>query len=215
VNNSLNPFGKALRSVSPEFQEQAFVLLELIQLKQLHGDRLVTSQISAPYANEPEVALLTRVCTLLPIETEMSGDFAWVGPIDQELMAWNCVVKALYKSLRNLMEMILIRLYLSGLIKFSDYSMFQKVTARLPFFQESSTVMGLVLKSILLEKTPDLLKRFPNCPKIKDDLTVGRKFWNEVYNMICLLYSEQAISDTLYTLFKSSNDYLQQILTDS
>jgi len=208
-------FGKALRKISPEFQEEGVALLEFIQLKQLNGDRLVTTHASDPYQNEQEVALLTRVYTLLPVETVMSNEFAWVGPIDQELMGWNCIVKAQYKSLRNLLEMVLTRLYLSGIVKFPDYSAFNRIATKLPFFQESSCVMGLLLKSVLLEKqTATLPKRFPNCTKIKEDLDVGRAFWSQVFEMVSVLHSEGGITDDLFKLFKSSNQYLLQVTSN-
>jgi hypothetical protein len=38
----------------------------------------------------------------------------WRGPVDQDLMAFNSIVKALYRSLRNLVDILLLNLYLQS-----------------------------------------------------------------------------------------------------
>jgi len=205
----LTPYGQALRIVSDRFQEQAIIVLELIALKQLNGERLITSLNQAPYSSEKEVALLTRVFTLVSVETRQ-GDCTWMGPIDQELMAWNCVIKAQYKTLRNLVEIILTRLYLSGQVKHPDLSYFQRV--RLPFFQESSTALGLILKSRFLEKSVDFHARFPNCPNHKEDLRQGEHFWSQVHEMVKFLHKENIVDEHLFKLFTSAQIYLDQRL---
>jgi len=63
------------------------------------------------YPNEREIALLTRVFTLLPMRLL---EKSWEGPIDHDLMGFNSIVKALYKTLRNLMEMLLLNLFLNN-----------------------------------------------------------------------------------------------------
>jgi len=208
-DDDLTPFGKALQGVDRHYQEPAMAILEMIKLGHLNGDRLITTQNQAPYANEKEIALLTRVFTLGHVETR-KGDYKWIGPIDQELMAWNCIMKSHYKTMRNMLEIILTSLYLTDQVKLLDYNQFYKISTRLPFFQENSTALGLILKSQLLEKTSNLHKRFPNCSQIQEDLQKGYAFWTQVFGMVTQLNKDNVLDSQLYSLFISSNSFLEQ-----
>jgi len=68
VDDKLTPYGTVLLTVDQEFQEQAIIILEMIRIGHLSGERLITTQNNLPYNYEKEIALLTRVFTMCPVE---------------------------------------------------------------------------------------------------------------------------------------------------
>jgi hypothetical protein len=107
-------WGRALALVNVKFIHEAWCVLELLRLGHLHGMPLKTflENKLEPVDKEREINLLTRIFSLLP--GTMEEGRSWEGPIDPDLMGFNSIVKALYKTLRNLLEMLLANLFLSG-----------------------------------------------------------------------------------------------------
>ncbi len=60
--------------------------------------------------------LIARVLSLLPARLGTPAQ-AWEGPIDQDLLAFNSLAKALHRSMRNLYEMALVVLFVRHRIR--------------------------------------------------------------------------------------------------
>lgn len=54
--------------------------------------------------------------------------------MDKDLLAFNMVVKVYYRTVRNLFEVCLARLYLHGSVAMPEYSILQRVSDRSAFF---------------------------------------------------------------------------------
>jgi hypothetical protein len=200
------PWGRALTLVDDRFVTEALCVLELIRVGMVNGQRLaVTLQADLPaYPNEREIALLTRVFTLLPMQLI---EKSWEGPIDHDLMGFNSIVKALYKTIRNLMEMLMLNLFLNNRATLNPEDLLE-VTYRLPFFEETNTALGLTLKSFFLESGVNMTERFPNCSHLKEDLRKGFEFWGQVMKMVEYLRKEKVISEDLLQEFQSATRFL-------
>jgi hypothetical protein len=185
-------------------------VLELLRLGHLHGMPLKTflENKLEPVDKEREINLLTRIFSLLP--GTMEEGRSWEGPIDPDLMGFNSIVKALYKTLRNLLEMLLANLFLSGRTALNPED-YLEVSYRLPYFEEPSTALGLALKSFLIEQNINLKHRFPNFVNLMNDLHRGVQFWDEVMKMVEFLNSEnvEVLPEQLYAEFKNANSLLK------
>jgi len=131
-----------------------------------------------------------------------------------DLMAFNSITKALYRSLRNLLEMIVLSVFLKhkALIPPKDYA---KLTYRLPFYQETNTAMGIILKTFLRQEQRTFNEKkfndnFPACENALDDLKIGIEFWTQVWKMIGHLNDHKVISSDLYHDFSSANNFLNK-----
>lgn len=108
-------WGRALALASPRFDEHAFVFLELLRMNKISGKRLVpgSSTPTASEASHPaqdEIALLSRVLSLMPFQTK---ERPYMGVVDFDLMAFNSIIHTVYKTLRNLLEMLMLNAFLS------------------------------------------------------------------------------------------------------
>lgn len=197
-------WGRALGSISGPFDEQAWVFLELLRAKALHGRALVSVVGVAP-PNEQEVALLSRVFSLLPLRTTQK---AWSGPVDHDLMAFNSIVKVMYKSLRNLEEMLLVNLVLSRRALCEPNELIFPAF-KFPFAQETNSLLGVVLKSYF-SPDQDFASVLQHTADAHLALDRGVLFWEQVMRMVNILNEENAIDSTTFELFESADDLLQQ-----
>lgn len=203
---SLNDIGLALKEVAPAFAPEAFIFLELLRYRHIHGEPL---HPSTPVAeNDPELMLITRIFSMVP----MTLTEKWLGPIDRELTAFNSLLRATYKTARNVAEMCLVSLMQAGrVIPPHDYAAISK---RLPWFQESSTALGVVVSSFLLEESSAFNTRFSKLSAVKDDLKRGYAFWKNVEKTIEVLSQSTSpsvkayLTPQLLDLFKSAGQRL-------
>jgi len=118
--------------------------------------------------NEREIVFVSRILSILPMHLTATP---WTGPLDHDLMGFHEIVKALYRSLRNSLEMTLVSLFLSHKIHMPPQEC-TRVSFQLPFFQQNSTAMGIAVKAFLIGNAPvsALQSRFPNCSDLAGDL---------------------------------------------
>jgi len=123
-------------------------------------------------------------------------------------MGFNSIVKAVYRSLRNLLEMLLLRLFLKRKSKLHPKE-YVGLAMKLPFFQETNTALGIALKSLLSGTDPKKLpQQFPTCTQIIPNLKTAIKFWNEVMKMIVFLRDQNLVSTDLANQFESATKLL-------
>jgi len=135
-------------------------------------------------------------------------------------MAFNSILKALNRSLRNLYEMLFLTIvlrrktvvsphdygllstkyliYSSLFILFSTSQLTTHSCDRLPFFQESNTALGVVLKSYLTDARTEaaLAQRFPTCSNPWADLQKGFAFWDQCVRLVRLETSHIAFTSS-------------------
>lgn len=206
MGRSLNDLGKALKLVAPEHAAEAFAFLELLRSSHINGQALHPSTPESE--NDPELSLISRVFSIIGMKLTEK----WAGPIDRELMAFNSLLRAVYRTARNVVEMSLVSITQSGRVTIATE--YPHIAAKLPFFQESNTALGVVVSSFLLEEASDFQKRFAKIPSLKDDLLRGYAFWKDVQRMIESLQTSKAtatknlLPQELVDLFKSASQRL-------
>eukprot|EP01065_Artemidia_motanka_P033583 TRINITY_DN405_c0_g1_i2.p1 TRINITY_DN405_c0_g1~~TRINITY_DN405_c0_g1_i2.p1 ORF type:complete len:808 (+),score=298.85 TRINITY_DN405_c0_g1_i2:111-2534(+) len=145
--------------------------------------------------------LTSRIWSLLSMDLKST---AWHSEVSKDLLAFNTIVKALHKTLRNLIEVVAAVLFLesrTAIDPFHYYALPQK----LPFSQESNTAMGIVIDYIMrsgenfdrtdchnrASRLAHLTDKFPCCNNIQEDLKNGFQFWLSVINIHQVLAKEQ------------------------
>ena len=99
------------------------------------------------HSYDHDCRLVSRIWSLLPMQF---NNEAWAGDVSKDLLAFNTVVKTLHKTLRALVEVTTSVLFLSGVAKVDLSSdELHELPAVLPFAQESSTAMGIVINYIM------------------------------------------------------------------
>jgi len=203
--------GKALEGINTIFQEECFLVVELIKSGYITSSRLTIHGPTIERAEqkyERELTVLGRVVSLLPVHLLQTP---WTGPLDHDLMGFHEIVKALYRTLRNLLEMSFVGLFLTRKIHINprDYA---RLSFHMPFFQQSGVVMGSLLKAFLLDTSPSLdslVSRFPNCTNIANDLRAAYSFWGEVMRMITFLRDYESLPVSLFNEFQNANKLMQ------
>jgi hypothetical protein len=203
---ALTDFGKTLKEMSPVHAAESFIFLELFRAGHIHGQPL---HPSTPLSeNDPELSLISRVFSMISMELTEK----WSGPIDRELMAFNSLLRATYRTARNLMEMALVSITQAGRIAPSlEYPVISRL---LPFNQESNTCLGVVVTSFLLEERTDFMQRFSKIPTLKQDLQRGYAFWKDVVKAIGILQTSNQpslkalLTPELVALLASSSERL-------
>ena len=117
----LTPWGRALSaalsSLKPEdkLEEAVFTGMELLRLKFLKGDNYAHYLPGAPQRGTDEdrrhTLLISRVALLAPIRHKAIG---YTGPLSRNLLAFNAFTKAMTRSLRNIVEMVLASLLMNA-----------------------------------------------------------------------------------------------------
>lgn len=198
-------WGRALASVPSEFGDEAMLVLELLRMGLLNGDAFhhYPPETTPQFDNELQVRLLTRVFSVLACNLRAE---AWEGPLDHDLLGFNSLVKALHRTLRNVLEAELaarvLRRELMGSV--SSYGI---VAHRMPFRQESNTALGIVLKHLLLqpnETVTSLAPTFANCVDIAADLRRGRAFWRAILAAVRALGKAGEVDAKVVQLFESA-----------
>jgi hypothetical protein len=185
-SRSLTDLGKALKLASPIHSSEAFIFLELLRNGHIHGQPLHPSTPAAD--NDPELSLISRVFSLISMDLTEK----WAGPIDRELMAFNSLVRAVYRTARNVVEMSLYSITQAG--RLTVPTEYPNISRHMPFFQESNTALGVVVSSFLLEETPDFNQRFAKIPSVKQDLLRGFSLWKDLQKIVEQLQASKAMA---------------------
>lgn len=163
--HSPSSFGKAIlgafkahptAALSSETQDGLFIALELIRA-QLLTARPYSITFTKKQAVEDEAAirairLVTRTTSL--IGARFKGVKAWAGPVNRDLLAFNSMAKVLTRHLRQLSESLMLEMLLSNELQKEDLN-FTELAAHMPFANEHSTVMGVLVKEFLESQAVD------------------------------------------------------------
>ena len=112
--------GKSLEDVPAQFQEEALLILELIKYNYITSNKLtlvspvptLTHPLSSSSEDfeKKEIIFISRILSVLPMHL---NEQPWSGALDLDLMGFHEIVKALYRSLRNALEMTIASLFLT------------------------------------------------------------------------------------------------------
>jgi hypothetical protein len=207
-----NAWGRALARVPSEFGDEAMLVLELLRLGLLNGDALHhhPPETTPPFDSEQQVRLLTRVFSVLTCDLRAE---AWEGPLDHDLLGFNSLVKALHRTLRNVLEAELT----ARMLRREHGTPVQTLTTvahSLPFRQESNTALGIVLKHLLLqpgETVASIAPSFSNCVDIAADLRRGRTFWRAVVAAVRDLAQANEVPPETAKLFESADQLVANV----
>lgn len=209
-NFKLNSFGKSI-SQAKLYSEQTLILLELYRSKFLTSKAFTIPNSFLDLGGnkdiKEEILLISRVLSLIPMSFDKNS---WKGPVDSDLISFNCLIGNYYKTLRNLTEMILLDSLLSKKISVSLKKL-TEFSIKLPYYQEPNVAMGLVSKTILEtsdeeieNKITEIQRIFPNCLNPTKDLKNGINFWNQFMKIIPNLEDKE-----LNEQFQKADSFLQ------
>mmetsp|Transcript_45649 Transcript_45649/g.74436 ORF Transcript_45649/g.74436 Transcript_45649/m.74436 type:complete len:808 (-) Transcript_45649:597-3020(-) len=215
-------YGQAL-DMAGSFEEETWLALELIRGGYLTTERLHNpphlgghqsflvlplppNAIPGRVPYEAETTLISRVFSLLPM-TFKEGMF-WESRVDHDLMGFNCIVKTIHRSLRNLLEVVMLAAFLRHHARLSPKE-YLPLSFRLPFFQDTNTAMGVVAKSFLQDDAQKIENMFPACKNPVGDLLVAFEFWDKLFQIVMFLWQERAVSDELFDSFNKADQFLR------
>ncbi len=160
----------------PSHTEAALLAFFALRIGSLHGESMELSPdlelASLPLPNVNSV-LLSRFFSLLD-PVSLNGA-AWSGPVDLDLCAFGCVAERVCESLRNLLDVVALRLWLDKMVS-APVESITRVFAELPFAIGPHFGVGLLMKRILLNPNLYTVERakaeFPN---LTDPLREARR----------------------------------------
>ncbi|CAH7686379.1 temperature dependent protein affecting M2 dsRNA replication-domain-containing protein [Phakopsora pachyrhizi] len=234
--------GKALymglkeSKVNDKLQEPLFLVIEMLRMGCLHsnwfGGRTWTG--TAHLGTEEDkrnMLLVMRVLSIVPLSFK---PMAWQGPLSRDLLTFNSFLRALSKSMRLLVESIVLSMVLRNDTRRSREDGME-VSLSLPFQTESNTGMGILFKGyadavvctkaelegeenseeMLNELKADILagaqEGFPMVRDVKGELNRGFRFWDAVMKVVRILKDEKVINSQLSDGFEKANDWLKPL----
>lgn len=213
---SLTPLGDVLNEVLLKkgghmFQEQCLIALELLRAGYLTSMPLNYIPPSDTDNTSNHARLSSRVFSLLPAQLEPKP---W-NQVDHDLAGFHSVVTALWRSLRNLHEIVALTLFLQYQVELPPQA-YREFSSQLPFFQQPGTELGIVCKHIM-EDTSDnitlesLLATFPafgTTQQIAQQLNDGWLFWCSVMSIAETLAKNGVLTPQQWTDFEQTNTVL-------
>eukprot|EP01001_Neometanema_parovale_P006205 NODE_257_length_2817_cov_109.691537_g241_i0.p1 GENE.NODE_257_length_2817_cov_109.691537_g241_i0~~NODE_257_length_2817_cov_109.691537_g241_i0.p1 ORF type:complete len:477 (-),score=65.97 NODE_257_length_2817_cov_109.691537_g241_i0:238-1668(-) len=222
-------FADALYDLNWRFAEQGVVFIELLRTGALTASPLQNAcgaeEISV--VADPNILLLTRVLSILPmnLKSETWGNESLVV---RDLCAFHVLFKSLYKTLRNLCEIIMTVMFMDNRVRLRDMnempSIFNELGDRLPFNENTNTAMGIVVHYLLTTPRPPNWERmspsdrwkalrveesFPCCQDVRGDLARGYAFWNEATKVVGKLEKGGAMSRPLSAQFPGATNLFE------
>mmetsp|Transcript_6988 Transcript_6988/g.8678 ORF Transcript_6988/g.8678 Transcript_6988/m.8678 type:complete len:275 (+) Transcript_6988:457-1281(+) len=203
----------ALSFVSPNYQPYALLVLDLLHYKNLSGNPFNFTDLKhlPNITEDSNILLISRVLSVLPMN--FKKDSAWTGLVDHDLLAFNCILKALGRSIRGLFEMVLLGILIRTKVQI-EHSRYASISQRLPFYQENNTALGIVAKEFLMNEQANsknsIAEKYPCCLSPVEDLKKGIQFWNEIVLMVKELGSQNLIDEGALAQFVSADAFLKK-----
>jgi len=228
IQPAVTPLSQCFKLVPAQFDKECFVFVEMLKLGLIHGMPFTQEwepSSATPWPNHDrvmEIALLSRVFSLLPIQQSGKG-WSEGGPhiFDHDLMCFNSCVTKLTRSMRSLFEMQFFSFILQRRT-IVDCKIFADISSYLPFKEDVGVAMGIVMKKFLekayVEKVPNVIlqlpEMFPACENVMEDLSTAFKFWEVIMHIIMhirsVLPGDNAINGVA-DMFQKANEFLRQI----
>ncbi|KAF8822290.1 XPG N-terminal domain-containing protein [Cardiosporidium cionae] len=158
-------FGLVLLDATDDFQDDAFISLELMKFGMLMGEPLLINE-DISYQKFPQliksietkrkgakisqILLLSRVMSLFPMQLNPKL-CPWVANVDFDLAGYHSVVKILMRGLNSLSEACLANILLRDIrkLRIIPPDVYRPDAPLLPFFYQRHNCMGIVAKFFL------------------------------------------------------------------
>ena len=236
-------WGRALHAalqcvrVTDRVQEPLFVALELVRAGVLHERAYGVPHSGGPSFCEGDEAaymlLVIRVFSLLPMSFRAQ---AWDAPLSRELLVFNAFPRALTRSLRSLIEMVVLNMFLTGDAKAvrDDYL---DINLSLPFQQDVNTGMGILCKCYIdalytLHGGPVrageegsahvaetkasivdmLVETFENVRDVRAELVRGFRMWAALLAALTTLEADGALPAAVVDVFRRADAWLRPLV---
>lgn len=238
-----SPYGRAFRAalqrvrVTDRVQEPLFVALELIRAGVLHerpyGMLYSGGAMFSEGDESANMLLVIRVLSLLSMSFRTQ---VWDAPLSRELLVFNSFVRALTRSLRSLLEMVALNMFLAGDVR-TVRDDFLDINLSLPFQHDVNTGMGILCKcyidalytlhggpvrageesSELVAETKSsivemLVETFENVRDVRAELVRGFRMWTALLEALASLERDSAIDPTLLAAFHRADDWLRPMM---
>jgi hypothetical protein len=186
----LTVYGESLASVKQEKErnnsDDLVTFIEL--LKCGYFDKWENEELN----DDDYINLISMIMSLYPMNLK---PIQWNGEISKILIQFHSVVKKLNESLRNIIEMLLVSIFMQKkLNSIEPKHLFSKLSFNLPYYEDINLTMGIVTKEIL--KTPtkefdefikNINEKFPSCVDPLNDLNKATKFWDQCLQVLSSL----------------------------
>eukprot|EP00667_Euglena_gracilis_P002973 EG_transcript_2977 len=227
-------FAEALADVHFRYAEQAVLFIELIRTGALNCQPFKppyshpTDQVSITLMTDPNVLLISRVLCIMPMTLKAQE---WgSNVVVRDLCAFHVLFKSLYKTLRNLCEIVTLVLFMDNRVRLSNVRMdsmffFTELGRHLPFNDSINPAMGVVVYYLLLRQhnaqgttpqerwtTLQMEKTFPCCKDIRGDLSRAYGFWQEAIGIVRRLEKGSAIAAPLAQQFGEADRLLESAM---
>ncbi|MCJ1288797.1 hypothetical protein MMC34_000326 [Xylographa carneopallida] len=143
--------GKLGSNSSREQSEAAFLAVELLRLGILNPSTVSPSYSGASShttdVDKRNSMIISWVASLGKVRHHAIG---YSGPLNRQLLAFQSIVSEVRASLRDLIEMSLVSLFLEGHAD-RDRNDWMDISLSLPFYEDTSCAVGILFKSYLDE----------------------------------------------------------------
>ncbi|KAA6408456.1 MAG: hypothetical protein FRX48_07538 [Lasallia pustulata] len=155
--HELTPWGKVMDITltacgsSKEQEEAGFIAVELLRLGLLNNSPMFPNYSGTPLrgtdTDKRSCLLVSRVASLGKLRHQPKG---YSGPLSRHLLGYHSVISALRASLRDLVDISLATMFLDGNAD-RDRNDWMDLALGLPFYDENSYALGVVVKTYLDE----------------------------------------------------------------
>ncbi|CAJ1416587.1 unnamed protein product [Effrenium voratum] len=231
-----------LKETPAMLTEPCLTALELMKFGLLNGDPFEAAQPDKQFPEEVKYPIgaklgpsdRTRVCGKLILCRVMSlvpmrlRTVMWDSDVDFDLAAFHALVRALKRSLRQLVEGALAHVLLRDLSKVRILprgfmctsplkDAWPAIPAELPAFMLPRACMGIVVKYFLEYKGSDgeafkmdLGKRFPCCVQPIDDMKLAFTFWHDLRRCVDTIAETLGAEELSEALFEKAQQRNKQ-----
>ena len=216
-------FGVTLMRCAPKWQYNLLLIQELFQYGLLNGRTLAqtkTGFLSDELFNKlcimnvrdeerHSISLVSRVFSLV---APTLSEEEWSGAVDYPLSQFFSIVKVLVRSLRSLLEVILLSEFLNGRVGWNKNML--NLIDSLPYGSHNNIALGIAIKLLLLGKTLGEVKpMLPQCINLEQDLASAWEFWKELIKTVKYFYIHfKAIQQPMYDDFMYATKILRETL---
>eukprot|EP00933_Yihiella_yeosuensis_P021782 TRINITY_DN17190_c0_g1_i1.p1 TRINITY_DN17190_c0_g1~~TRINITY_DN17190_c0_g1_i1.p1 ORF type:complete len:755 (-),score=163.04 TRINITY_DN17190_c0_g1_i1:341-2605(-) len=217
-DGAVTVLGNVLKETPRHLTEPCLTALELMKFGALssepfeaaQADRPFPAEVNYPGSGKPvedwqkQRMLLCRVMSLVPMRLK---NVMWDADVDFDLAAFHALVRALKRTLRQLVESSLafcllkdlsrVKLLPSGFMCASPTKdNYQNTPAVLPTFMLPRACLGIVVNFFLDYKgdaksfKDDVQKRFPCCVQPMEDLKTAFDFWDDLTRCVKTIVSD-------------------------
>mmetsp|Transcript_44893 Transcript_44893/g.104898 ORF Transcript_44893/g.104898 Transcript_44893/m.104898 type:complete len:762 (-) Transcript_44893:36-2321(-) len=229
-----------LKQIPATLTEPGLIALELMKFGLLSGEPYEPAQEDKPFPEEIRYPrpgqlsgeqkdkvcgkmLLCRVMSLVPMRLR---NVMWDSDVDFDLAAFHALVRALKRTLRQLVEGALASVLLKDLSKVKllpkgfmcatpSKEHYPNTPAELPTFMLPRACMGIVVKYFLEyngtadQFRSDVGKRFPCCVQPIEDLRLAITFWNDLRRCVDTMTESLDVGE-LSEEMRRASDLLQR-----